>query len=37
MIKLSAVSEAGFGDEHKALPADLAPDSRYEIREATSS
>jgi len=34
VIKLSAVSKGRFvGDEHKALPADLAPDRRYEIRE----
>jgi len=34
VIKLSAVSQGRFlADEHKALPADLAPDRRYEIRE----
>jgi type I restriction enzyme S subunit len=34
VIKLSAVDKGRFrSDEHKALPADLAPDTRYEIRE----
>lgn len=34
VIKLSAVNKGRFlPDEHKALPADLAPDTRYEIRE----
>ena len=34
MIRLSAVSKGRFrGEEHKTLPADLAPDFRYEIRE----
>jgi type I restriction enzyme S subunit len=34
VIKLSAVSKGKFlGDEHKALPAGLAPDRRFEIRE----
>ncbi len=34
VIKLSAVSKGKFlGHEHKALPADLAPDTRYEIHE----
>jgi type I restriction enzyme S subunit len=34
VIKLSAVNKGTFvPDEHKALPADLAPDTRYEIHE----
>ena len=34
VIKLSAVSKGRFlGEEHKALPAGLAPDRRFEIRE----
>src|SRR5206468_10394072 len=34
VIKLNAVSKGMFvPGEHKALPADLAPDTRYEIRD----
>ena len=34
VIKLSAVNKGTFvPDEHKALPADVAPDTRYEIHE----
>lgn len=34
VIKLSAVNKGSFvASEHKALPADLAPDTRYEIRD----
>ena len=34
VIKLSAVSKGRFvGTEHKALPAELSPDRRYEVRE----